>query len=385
LTKPARAEFLTRGMATATIAASERSGKRVAVTTAFALSFDDEIDPASLDGAVRVEPAVTGTIEADGAGHYSFVPSKPLAPNTRYTVTLSGVRDASGVELAPATLKVRTAGAPTVVRFRPLHTTHAVPRDQVISVRFTQSMDRKSTKAAFAVTVDGKEIAGKVRFAEDDTVLVFTPTKRLPYGARVVASVATSARSAGGVPLAETGKAAFRTVKKAAARSTAAASVGSSGGKAVASGKWASVELYYLRLMNCTRTGGWVTSSGKCSSPGGRNAAPLKLSTAISNKVARPYAKLLATRGACSHFIGGNPGDRLRRAGFTNYTWAENIGCRSGNARSAVLGSHRFFQSEKSYNGGHYVNLMNRKYDRVGIGVWVSSGRVRLVVDFYHP
>jgi hypothetical protein len=23
-------------------------------------------------------------------------------------------------------------------------------------------------------------------------------------------------------------------------------------------------------------------------------------------------------------------------------------------------------------------------YDRVGIGVWVSGGRVRLVIDFYH-
>jgi len=28
---------------------------------------------------------------------------------------------------------------------------------------------------------------------------------------------------------------------------------------------------------------------------------------------------------------------------------------------------------------------MNAKYDRVGIGVWVSHGRVRLVIDFYHP
>ena len=145
------------------------------------------------------------------------------------------------------------------------------------------------------------------------------------------------------------------------------------------------MERYYLGLMNCTRTGGWVTSTGKCSSPGGRDAAPLKLSSGISSKVARPYAKRLATGGDCSHFMGGNPGDRLRRAGYTNYTWAENLGCRSGNPYSAVLGSHRYFQSEKSYNGGHYVNMMNRKYDRVGIGVWVSSGRVRLVVDFYHP
>jgi len=24
-------------------------------------------------------------------------------------------------------------------------------------------------------------------------------------------------------------------------------------------------------------------------------------------------------------------------------------------------------------------------YDRVGIGVWVYAGRVRLVIDFYHP
>ena len=137
--------------------------------------------------------------------------------------------------------------------------------------------------------------------------------------------------------------------------------------------------------MNCTRTGGWVTSTGKCSSPGGRNVAPLKLDKGISSKVSRPYAKKLAIGADCSHFIGGNPGDRLRRAGYTSYRWAENLGCRSGNPYAAVLGSHLFFQAEKSTNGGHYVNLMNAKYDRVGIGVWVSGGRVRLVIDFYHP
>ena len=82
--------------------------------------------------------------------------------------------------------------------------------------------------------------------------------------------------------------------------------------------------------MNCTRTGGWVTSSGACSSPGGRDVAPLRLDSGISSKVSRPYAKLLAIGNDCSHFIGGNPGDRLRRAGYTSYRWAENIGCRSG-------------------------------------------------------
>ena len=120
--------------------------------------------------------------------------------------------------------------------------------------------------------------------------------------------------------------------------------------------------------------------------PGGRNVAALSLSSALSNRVARPYARLLATRNACSHFIGGNPGDRLRAAGFGSYNWAENIGCRdAANPFASVLGTHLFYQSERPYNGGHYRNLMNPDFTRVGIGVWHSGGNGNLVIDFYHP
>jgi uncharacterized protein YkwD len=148
------------------------------------------------------------------------------------------------------------------------------------------------------------------------------------------------------------------------------------------------VERYYLGLLNCTRGGGVVTSSGACSSPGGSGLAPLVLDREISDLVSRPYAKLLATTGVCSHFDGGNPGDRLGRAGYTSYRWAENLGCRSASSATAsVLGTHLYFQSERSWSpaGGHWVNMMNPAYDRVGIGVWVASGRVRVVIDFYHP
>ena len=116
-----------------------------------------------------------------------------------------------------------------------------------------------------------------------------------------------------------------------------------------------------------------------------RGFSAIFLSTGISSRVARPYARLLATTGQCSHYADGGPDDRLRRAGYTNYTWGENIGCRSGNPYSAVLATHLFFQSERSYNGGHYRNLMDPDFSRVGIGVAVSGGRVRLVIDFYHP
>ena len=287
------------------------------------------------------------------------------------------------------------------MRFRPRAGDDAVGRTAAISVRFTERMDRDLTAEAFHVTVGSTELKGSVSWAEQGRVLVFVPANPLPYGATVRARVDDTAVSRAGTALAKASAAKFTVEPKPKPKPKAAPpppeakkskpaakpkakAIAKPGGGAVA-GSWAGVESYYLRLMNCTRTGGWVTSKGSCSSPGGRAVAPLALSSGISSRVSRPYAKLLATRGICNHFIGGNPGDRLRRAGYTSYRWGENLGCRSGNPSSAVLGSHLFFQSERPYNGGHYRNLMDARYEQVGIGVWVSGGRVRLVVDFYAP
>jgi hypothetical protein len=152
---------------------------------------------------------------------------------------------------------------------------------------------------------------------------------------------------------------------------------------------WYAEELYYLGLVNCTRTGGWVLNDGTCRGYGsGRYSAyvtPLRYTAGISDLVARPYARYLADTNQCSHFLKGNPGDRLRKAGYNAYNWGENIGCRSGYryAGPAVLASHLYFQAEKSTNGGHWRNIKNYKFKWIGIGIWKTSGRVRLVTDFY--
>ena len=394
LTTPVRTAFLTRGPASAVAAATEVFGKRVGIETAFTIGFDRAIDPASLPRAIRLEPEVAGrlSVEAatDGLPQVTFTPLTALKANTRYKLVVDGVRDEDGVPVESFALVVKTSVAPQVVRFRPAARQQDVARSADISVRFTRPMDRASAKKAFQILVNGKPIKGTITFAEKDTVVVFDPAKDFAYDTRVTATVAQTARSADGVPLRRPEQIAFRTELKPDAnptRRTSPTSTPISSGGSTGGGSWAAVERYYLGLMNCTRTGGSVTSTGSCSSPGGRNVAALKLDSGISSKVARPYAKKLAVGNDCSHFIGGNPGDRLRRAGYTSYRWAENLGCRSGNPYSAVLGSHLYFQSERSWSplGGHYVNLMNSQYDRAGIGVWVYSGRVRLVVDFYHP
>jgi hypothetical protein len=393
MTQPARAAFLTRDAASAAVAATSKVEKRVAIDSSFTVAFDHAVDLGSVAGSITLEPALAGaltrTVDAAGLPTYTFTPAQPLLPDTRYRLVVAGARDAAGVEVPPIAMALRTVAAPSVVRFRPRATSTDVARDAAISVRFTQSMDRIATKKAFSVAIDGKAIPGKVTFAENDEVLVFDPSSDLPYGASVVATVAATAKSADGVSLGVAVNGSFKVVKKPTAtrRISIRAGGGGGGGGSVGSGTWGAVERYYLKLMNCTRTGGLVTSGGDCSSPGGRSVAPLKLDAGISSKVARPYAKKLAVNNMCTHFSGGNPGDRLRRAGYTSYRWAENLGCRSGNPYSAVLASHRYFQSERAWSpdGGHYVNLMNAAYDRAGIGVWVSGGRVRLVVDFYHP
>jgi uncharacterized protein YkwD len=388
---PARAVFLTRAATVGRIEATALAGSNAMVSTAFRISFDHPVEIAAVRRALTFEPVLAGALASApapaGTSAFVYTPSTPLAPATTYKVSIVGLVDASGATIsAGPALAVSTTAAPRVVRFRPVHRTANVDRSALLSVRFSETMDRRSAKSAFSASIAGKAITGTVSFAEKDTVLVFRPAEALPYGASIELMVKDTATSATGVRLAAANSVRFVVEAKAApaAARTSSSSGGSSGG-AVGGGSWGSVETFYLKIMNCTRTGGWVTSSGSCSSPGGRNVAALKLDSGISTNVSRPYAKLLATRGACTHFIGGNPGDRLRRAGYTSYIWAENLGCRSGNPTSAVLGSHLYFQSERSYNGGHYVNMMNAKYDRVGIGVWVSGGRVRLAVDFYHP
>jgi hypothetical protein len=151
---------------------------------------------------------------------------------------------------------------------------------------------------------------------------------------------------------------------------------------------WLSEEKYAWTLVNCTRTGGWIQSNGTCKGYGsGRYSTyvkPISYAPGFSDAVPRPYARQLAIRNICTHFYAGSPADRIKRAGYTWIrTWGENIGCRTTtNVKAAILGSHLFFQGEKSSNGGHWKNIKNPRYTTMGVGVWSNSNRVRLVEDF---
>ncbi|HEX5828510.1 MAG TPA: Ig-like domain-containing protein [Candidatus Limnocylindrales bacterium] len=380
LAAPMRSVVLTGTGGSASIAPTMATTTAVRLDSSFRIRLDRAATPAAVRAAIRTDPPLAGDLHPENSPNtFRFEPFGRMDPDTTYRVWLEGLVDADGVPFeADEPLLIRTVDAPAVRSIRPRDGARAVDRTPSIRIRFTQSMDRARTASAARVTADGRAVRVRTSWSADGRTLLLRPAKALPYDARVVVRVSLAARSAAGADVAEAERATFTVKPKP---QPAAVGIPTGGGGA-ASGSWAAVEQYYLRLMNCTRTGGWVTSAGACSSPGGRDVAPLRLNGTISAQVARPYARLLATRGACSHFIGGSPGDRLRAAGFGG-NWAENIGCRDGNPYSSVLGTHLFYQREKPWNGGHYRNLMNPAFSQVGIGVWVASGRTRLVIDFW--
>jgi uncharacterized protein YkwD len=165
---------------------------------------------------------------------------------------------------------------------------------------------------------------------------------------------------------------------------SAAASLGVG---ATADSPWHVDEAYLLKLMNCTRTGGWVTAGGACGSSKDHTlpAQPaLALDPDISAKVARPYAKRLAESGLLDHFqLDTTPRSRLCSAGFCGSVWGENLASPGGTGADRIADVEIFYQNEAFCRCEHYANVMNPRFHRVGIGVWAKSGFVRVVIDFY--
>jgi hypothetical protein len=152
--------------------------------------------------------------------------------------------------------------------------------------------------------------------------------------------------------------------------------------------RWPGAEAYYRELLDCTRAGGWVREDGTCDTEDAEGRVPkrepLKLGPRLTADLARPYARTLARAGYLTHDLGGGIRARFERAGLGGGRIGENIGYAGGDdPKAAVLRIHRLFQAEWSHDGWHWRNMTDRRFTRVGIGVWVKDGRTYLVVDFH--
>jgi hypothetical protein len=359
----------------------------VAPNTAFVLTFTRPVKLSTVVTRLAISPAVDVTIVGDdptdaASTTFTMTPKAPLASDQNFVVSFAdGGTDSSGAALQPvAPLAVTTMVAPAVLKFRPQDGQITYDTNQLVSVRFSTQMDTKATAAAFSVTDDGRAVAGNLYWSEGDTVLALAPRYAFAVGSKVVAKVSTAARSVTGMRIDKAASATF-TVSKPRESSLAF------GGVSSASAPYYASEVYYMKLMNCTRTGRWVTSGGACSTETHHTMpaqSALLLDANISNKVSRPYAKYMAVNRILIHEGYHDPPWRLCHwGGDCGPSWGENIAWPSSAGQAGMIAVELFYQSESPCQCEHYYNIMASYFHRAGVGVWVSGGAVRVSIDFY--
>src|SRR5204862_3258772 len=139
--------------------------------------FNRAVSVSAVRAALAITPSVKGTLKATTPGTtakaFLFTPSAPLAVYTAYTLAFRrAVKDIQGVAVAsPSPVRLLTAAAPSLVRFRPTKGLTEVDPTQPVSVRFTKSMNHATTARAFSVVVNGRKVSGTLSWAESNTVL----------------------------------------------------------------------------------------------------------------------------------------------------------------------------------------------------------------------
>ena len=395
LTTPIHAEFESGAQTTGKITATKIVGTRVSPNTAFLVTFSRPVKMATVLMRVTITPhvdfAVSGDDPTDAASQvFTVLPNAALATNTNYTIAMkNGGSDTAGAPLQGLdVLIVTTLTAPTVVRYSPGGGSVTLDTNQPISITFSMAMDKKSVASALSVTADGRAVSGSEYWTEADTVLVFTPQRSFYVGVTVTVGVATKAHSADGIAMASAMGFSFSVSQRRSGSGSSGTStkIPLTGGVASSSAPYHSYELYYLALMNCTRTGSWVTSDGDCSTVTHHTLparGPLSFDNGIANAVSRPYARALALSGTLTHNLNGStPHGRLAAGGYPGASWGENIASPSNPYEGGMISVEIFFQNEYWCRCAHYYNIMNSHFSRAGIGIWVEGG-TRVVIDFY--
>ena len=205
LQRPIAFKFTTAGSLEVTNTQPADGADQVSTDSTITVAFNRPVVPlvgtrdmASLPQPLTITPTLTGTGEWINTSIYRFTPEGTGRVHRVHGDGRAGLEDTTGGILEkPYTFGFSTSD-PTVVRWQPENNT-SVRIERPISVTFSMPMDRASTEAAFSLQDEaGKPVAGTFNWNKDGSELGFKPSQLLKFGAKYLAGVGLTARSANG-------------------------------------------------------------------------------------------------------------------------------------------------------------------------------------------
>ncbi len=187
------------------------------------ISFDDPIDPDTLDAGIIVMGAssglVNGTVSYIESTHTaSFTPSQALNDGESYTVTIgSAIKNTAGVALSAAVSYRFTVNKipppPSVLSVTPDNNSVDVAVDTPIIITFNSSMKAITLSDGISLSdASNSAVTGSVSYDDSTHIATFTPEQSLNQGETYTVTVATSVQSSNGMALASAFTSSFTVV-----------------------------------------------------------------------------------------------------------------------------------------------------------------------------
>ncbi|HEX6474965.1 MAG TPA: Ig-like domain-containing protein [Candidatus Limnocylindria bacterium] len=340
--------------------------------TGIRIAFTAPMNKTEVEARFSIQPAVRGSFSWRD-DQVIFTPRDRLQPDTRYSVSLVGAHDAAGNRLGgDVSFSFTTRADAQLLRFTPGRHASNVQAKQVV-LRFSQPMNTTATSDAIRVVnlTTGQHVAGRVDWSKAGTELRYEFKSGLPLGSLIEVRLGKASKDKDGNAVSVSWT--FRTPPAPAGAATEQATQSGIAPAPARPGPAAPADMAEFAL--------WQINQARAD----YGFAPLRLDGAVS-AVASGHAWDMLNNGYFSHT--GRDGSTIAgrlRAGGVSFSWSgENICYYNGlGVRGTLEWCHSTFMSEP-YPGvaNHIGNILSPNYNRLGIGIATSGGKVIVVWDF---
>lgn len=192
---------------------------QVATSSQFLLVFSEPMNVSTVQVSISPTVALNTSTWSNGDTRLTLQPAALLSQNTTYYLSVDGKDKAGNLLSGRKAYSFSTTGPapdttpPTVLSSTPSAAAVGIARNALITVVFSEPMDKAAAQTAFAITSPTGFNAGVFDWNAAGTEMTFNPDADFAYGADVVWRVSTAAKDVAGNTLGIDATGTFRAIR----------------------------------------------------------------------------------------------------------------------------------------------------------------------------